>query len=61
VWSKTAEEELAAECQQRIDAAVERYLATEPRAPETMFDHLYARLPKAYAAQRRELEGETDD
>src|SRR6266446_5220934 len=57
VWGKTEEEELAAECQRRIDAAVERYLATEPRAPETMFDHLYAELPRAYAAQRRELEG----
>jgi pyruvate dehydrogenase E1 component alpha subunit len=29
----------------------------KPRAPETMFDHLYAKLPRAYAAQRRELEG----
>ncbi len=56
-WSKTEEEQLAAECQQRIDAAVERYLAVKPRAPETMFDHLYAKLPKAYASQRRELEG----
>lgn len=56
-WSKTEEERLVAECQQRIDAAVERYLAVEPRAPETMFDHLYAKLPKAYAAQRHELEG----
>jgi len=56
-WSKAEEEQLAAECQQRIEAAVERYLAAEPRAPESMFDHLYAALPKAYAAQRRELEG----
>ena len=61
LWSKTEEEELAAECQRCIDAAVERYLATEPRAPETIFDHLYAKLPKAYAAQRRELEGGIDD
>jgi pyruvate dehydrogenase E1 component alpha subunit len=59
-WSKKDEEELATECQQRIDAAVERYLATQPREPGTMFDHLYARLPTAYASQRRELEGETD-
>lgn len=59
-WSKREEEELATECQQRIDAAVERYLAVGPRAPETMFDHLYAELPKAYASQRRELEGESD-
>ena len=56
-WSKSEEEQLAAECEQRIEAAVERYLAAEPRAPETMFDYLYAALPKAYAAQRRELEG----
>jgi 2-oxoisovalerate dehydrogenase E1 component alpha subunit len=54
---KTDEEQLSAECQQHIDAAVERYLAVKPRAPETMFDHLYAELPRAYAAQRRELEG----
>ena len=56
VWSKTDEEQLSAECQQHIDAAVERYLLVKPRAPETMFDHLYAELPRAYAAQRRELE-----
>ena len=57
VWTKMEEEQLAAECQRRIDAAVERYLAADPRAPETMFDHLYADLPKAYGPQRRELEG----
>ena len=57
VWSKTDEEQLSAECQQHIDAAVERYLLVKQRAPETMFDHLYAELPRAYAAQRRELEG----
>jgi pyruvate dehydrogenase E1 component alpha subunit len=55
-WRKTDEEQLSAECQQRIDAAVERYLAVKHRAPETMFDHLYAELPRAYAAQRRGLE-----
>jgi 2-oxoisovalerate dehydrogenase E1 component alpha subunit len=57
-WSKTDEGQLSAECQQQIDAAVERYLAVKPRPPETMFDHLYAELPRAYAAQRRELEGD---
>ena len=56
-WSKTDEERLSTECQQQIDDAVERYLAVKPRPPETMFDHLYAELPRAYAAQRRELEG----
>jgi pyruvate dehydrogenase E1 component alpha subunit len=59
-WGKTDEEQLAAECQQRVEAAVERYLAIGPRAPETMFDHLYAQLPPAYAPQRRELSGGSD-
>jgi len=54
-WGKAEEEQLSAECQQRVEAAVERYLATGPRAPETMFDHLYAELPSTYASQRDEL------
>ena len=60
MWSKAQEEQLAAECHERVEAAVERYLATEPRRPETMFDHLYAELPEAYVAQRRQLAGEGD-
>jgi pyruvate dehydrogenase E1 component alpha subunit len=54
-WGKQDEEALAAECQERVEAAIERYLAVTPRRPETMFDHLYAELPRAYAAQRQEL------
>jgi pyruvate dehydrogenase E1 component alpha subunit len=60
MWSKADEERLATECHDRVEAAVERYLATPPRRPETMFDHLYADLPEAYAAQRRELAGVHD-
>ena len=60
MWSKADEEQLAAECHARVEAAVERYLATEPRGGETMFDHLYADLPEAYVAQRRQLAGEGD-
>src|SRR5262249_23807580 len=56
-WSKSQEEELSAECQRQIDAAVERYLAIRPRRPETMFDHLYAELPQTYVAQRDEVKG----
>jgi len=59
-WDKAREEALTRECQQQIDEAVERYLATGPRAPETMFDHLYAELPGVYAGQRRELAGGSD-
>ncbi|MBR0716871.1 pyruvate dehydrogenase (acetyl-transferring) E1 component subunit alpha [Bradyrhizobium liaoningense] len=60
MWSKADEEQLAAECHERVEQAAERYLATAPRRPETMFDHLYAELPEAYASQRRELAGEHD-
>jgi pyruvate dehydrogenase E1 component alpha subunit len=56
-WGKPEEEQLSADCQARVEAAVERYLATGPRAPETMFDHLYAELPSAYEGQRHELKG----
>jgi pyruvate dehydrogenase E1 component alpha subunit len=59
-WGKSQEEELAADCQKRIEAAIECYLATAPRAPETMFDHLYAELPRTYASQRAELSGGSD-
>ena len=60
MWTKVDEEQLAAECHERIEAAVERYLTMEPRRPETIFDHLYADLPEAYAMQRQELAGEND-
>jgi pyruvate dehydrogenase E1 component alpha subunit len=56
-WGKAEEEQLSAECQQRVGEAVERYLGTGPRAPETMFDHLYAELPAAYAAQHDAVKG----
>ena len=59
-WGKAQEEELAAECQKKIEAAIERYLASSARAPETMFDHLYAELPRAYAGQQAELSGDSD-
>ncbi|HWW49053.1 MAG TPA: pyruvate dehydrogenase (acetyl-transferring) E1 component subunit alpha [Xanthobacteraceae bacterium] len=55
-WSKAAEEKLIAECQTKVEAAVERYLAMPPQAATSMFDHLYAELPRAYAEQRREVE-----
>ncbi|HEY1362304.1 MAG TPA: pyruvate dehydrogenase (acetyl-transferring) E1 component subunit alpha [Xanthobacteraceae bacterium] len=54
-WGKAREEELAAQCQQRIEASIEKYLAAAPRAPATMFDHLYAELPNVYRRQRDAL------
>ena len=60
-WTKAEEEQLAAECQSQVEAAVERYLATPASGPESMFDHLYALLPDVYAAQRDELRGMPHD
>jgi 2-oxoisovalerate dehydrogenase E1 component alpha subunit len=59
-WGKPQEEELVAECQAEIDAAIERYLATGPRAPESMFDQLYAKLPDVYAGQREQVRSGRD-
>jgi 2-oxoisovalerate dehydrogenase E1 component alpha subunit len=56
-WGKAKEERLFAECQERVEAAATNYLAMSPRPPESMFDHLYAELPQAYAGQRDELKG----
>jgi pyruvate dehydrogenase E1 component alpha subunit len=54
-WTKAEEEALIADCGARVDAAVEAYLATSPMPATAMFDHLYAELPAALAAQRDEV------
>ncbi len=59
-WTKSDEESLIGECQQKVEAAANRYLTTQRRQPETMFDYLYAALPQAYRAQQQELR-ETED
>lgn len=54
-WDEEREEALTGQCKQEVDAAVEQYLAAEPRAPETMFDNLYETLPALYRNQRDEV------
>lgn len=52
VWGKANEENLIRACNEQVQAAVQAYLDT-PLPPVTqMFDHLYATLPAALAAQR---------
>jgi pyruvate dehydrogenase E1 component alpha subunit len=51
-WTKDDEEQLLAECNARVQAAVEAYQHLPAPAPTAMFDHLYASLPQAYASQR---------
>lgn len=52
IWSEKVEAEIQMECQQEIDASVKEYLETTPQPLESMFDYLYATLPKIYETQR---------
>ncbi len=54
-WNDDKEQRLEQECREAVEQAVQAYLDTPPRAPESMFDHLYEKLPVAYAGQRDEL------
>ncbi len=55
LWDEADDETLKTECSTKVEAAVKTYLDTPPQAPESMFDYLYAELPRAYQAQRDEL------
>ena len=52
VWNKAQEEELLRHCNEEVQAAAQAYLDTPAPQAEQMFDHMYATLPAAYAAQR---------
>ncbi len=54
-WSKDDEEALLEDCGERVEAAAEEYLAIPPLLPQSMFDHLYAELPRALREQRAAL------
>jgi pyruvate dehydrogenase E1 component alpha subunit len=51
-WDDKREEELKAECAKQIDEAVEEYLHTPKQDTDSMFNFLFARLPKSTAEQR---------
>ena len=53
-WSERDEEALNKECAERVQAAVDEYLATPPEPPSAMFDSLYSELPAALRRQRDE-------
>jgi 2-oxoisovalerate dehydrogenase E1 component alpha subunit len=56
VWDEALEAKILAECAAEVDLAVKEYMETEPQPLESMFDYLYATLPKAYAEQRDALQ-----
>ena len=55
LWSDTNEQTLAADCEAAIEKAVAANRALPARAPESMFDHLFAKLPDSLKEQRDEL------
>ncbi len=52
IWTEADEEALSKEIAEEVQQAVDNYLATEPQAPETMFDYLYEELPARTMEQR---------
>ena len=57
-WSPDKEHALVREVSLKVQEAVDAYLRTPPPGPEQMFDHLYARLPRQYEAQRAAAVGQ---
>jgi pyruvate dehydrogenase E1 component alpha subunit len=55
-WDKAREDALVKECNEKVQAAVQQYMATPPLAPAAMFEHLYAHFPAALEAQRAQVE-----
>lgn len=53
-WDKEQEDALHRECAERVNQAVEEYLAVPLPHTDAMFDCLYARLPVALEAQQEE-------
>lgn len=55
IWDERKEEKLQNECVAEVDKAVQEYLQIQPVKPESMFDFLYAKLPKMYEEQKQQL------
>ena len=55
LWTESEEQALITEATEWVADAVARYLGKALQAPESMFDFLYAQLPRALMAQRSEV------
>lgn len=55
VLDQAEEAKIQAACTDEVEAAVELYMNTPTPLPESMFDSLYAKLPKALEEQRKDL------
>lgn len=54
LWNKDLDAQLAKECADEVERAVEAYLATPPQDFSAMFDHLFAQLPASMNSQYEE-------
>ncbi len=54
-WSTSDEEFLLRECTEQVEHVVATYLALTPQPATSMFDSLYAELPRAFAEQRDDV------
>lgn len=55
VWNDDREADELADIRADLEQAVDEYLGTPARDPATIFDHLFATLPKALERQRERL------
>jgi 2-oxoisovalerate dehydrogenase E1 component subunit alpha len=58
LWSPEDHERLEVESRAEIEREVETYLAASPQAPDSMFNHLYEKLPRALEDQRTRVRTE---
>ncbi|MBA3661752.1 MAG: pyruvate dehydrogenase (acetyl-transferring) E1 component subunit alpha [Gammaproteobacteria bacterium] len=54
-WDEAKEEALRVSCAEEVDVVVKEYLCTTPQPLSSMFDYLYATLPRAYQEQFEQL------
>lgn len=51
-WTEAEDAAAVEQCNAEVERAVAEFQAVPPRAPESMFDHLFAELPAALREQR---------
>lgn len=54
-WNKDDEKALLADCNAKVEAAVQTYLNTPPQDPAALFDYLYAQLPASLERQKQDM------
>jgi 2-oxoisovalerate dehydrogenase E1 component alpha subunit len=54
-WGKDDEANLIDSCNEQVEVAVQAYLAMPPQSPESIFDFMFADLPRDLQRQREEM------